>query len=212
MSRCRSRSAARAAVQSDLDTSYVCTVDRHGNAYSATPSDGVMRVSPVVPGTGLAPSPRGIQSRTDPAHPSCVAPGKRPRLTPNPAIIVREGKYVMPLGTPGGDLQTQAMLQTFLAMEVFGMDVQTAVDAPRVYSYSFPDSFAPHAYYPGLLRLEHPFPAATADALAALGHKIEYWPDDEWPRTGMCAIVADVETGMRHAAADFRRTCYALAG
>ena len=67
------------------DTSYCCAVDRWGNAFSATPSDGSGR-SPVVPGTGHRPSGRGSQSRPDPRHPAGVAPGKRPRLTPNPAI------------------------------------------------------------------------------------------------------------------------------
>ena len=78
-----------------------------------------MRKSPVVPGTGLFPSGRGNQSRTDPNHPSSIEPGKRPRLTPTPALAIRPGEEIMPFGTPGGDLQTQAMLQTFLNMHVF---------------------------------------------------------------------------------------------
>jgi gamma-glutamyltranspeptidase/glutathione hydrolase len=207
----RHAASATGAPQPDLDTSYVCAVDRHGNAFSATPSDGVMRVAPVVPGTGLAPSPRGIQSRVEPDHPSCIAPGKRPRLTPNPAIAIGDDGWVMPFGTPGGDLQTQAMLQSLLNIAVFGMDLQAAIDAPRAYSYSFPDSFAPHSYYPGMLRLEHPFDPEVARELAALGHKVEWWPGDEWPRTGICAIRADRRAGTVHAAADFRRTGSALA-
>ena len=130
-----------------------------------------MRKSPVVPGTGLPLSPRGIQSRVDPAHPSSVAPGKRPRLTPNPAIAIKPGAFVMPFGTPGGDLQVQAMTQVFLNMMAFGMDAQRAVEEPRVYSYSFPDSFAPHAYYPGLLRVEDGVPGETVTELDRLGHK-----------------------------------------
>ena len=68
-----------------------------------------------------------------------MAPGKRPRLTPNPAIAIKPGAFVMPFGTPGGDLQVQAMTQVFLNMMAFGMDAQRAVEEPRVYSYSFPD-------------------------------------------------------------------------
>src|SRR5256885_2065971 len=67
------------------DTSYVCAADRWGNLFSATPSDGSYG-SPMVPGTGLIPSSRGSQSRPQPRHPARVAPGKRPRLTPNPAL------------------------------------------------------------------------------------------------------------------------------
>ena len=76
-----------------LYTSYVCAVDRHGNAFSATTSD-ISSDTPVIPGTGLCPSLRGSQSWIDPRHPSCVAPGKRPRLTPNPALAVDDGTLI----------------------------------------------------------------------------------------------------------------------
>ena len=63
------------------DTSYLCVIDREGNAFSATPSD-VIGATPIVPGLGYLVSGRGPQSWLDPDHPSSVAPGKRPRLTP----------------------------------------------------------------------------------------------------------------------------------
>ncbi|HYF08001.1 MAG TPA: gamma-glutamyltransferase, partial [Acetobacteraceae bacterium] len=88
------------------DTSYACAVDRWGNVVSATPSDTSYE-SEVIPGLGFVPSSRGSQSWADPAHPSCVRPGKRPRLTPNPAMAMRPGEFVMPFGGPGGDLQPQ---------------------------------------------------------------------------------------------------------
>ena len=93
----------------DLDTSFISVVDRFGNAFAATPSDGCT-TSPVIPGLGFVASPRGNQSWTAPDHPSAIAPGKRPRLTPNPAIAVRDGEFVMPFGTPGHDTQVQVML------------------------------------------------------------------------------------------------------
>src|SRR5215471_18586977 len=77
------------------DTSYVCVADRYGNLFSATPSDGSYG-SPVVPGTGLIPSNRGSQSRPDPRHPAGVAPGKRPRLTPNPALAIKGRDQFLP--------------------------------------------------------------------------------------------------------------------
>lgn len=76
-----SASRTRSDATIEPDTSYCCAVDRWGNAMSATPSDGSWR-SPVIPGLGIVPSARGTQSRPDPSHPSGVAPGKRPRLTP----------------------------------------------------------------------------------------------------------------------------------
>ncbi len=53
--------------------------------------------------------------------PSVLAPGKRPRLTPNPAIAIRDGRWVMPIGSPGNDVQPQAMVQVLLNMVQFGM-------------------------------------------------------------------------------------------
>jgi gamma-glutamyltranspeptidase/glutathione hydrolase len=93
----------RAAPAGARDTSYICVADRHGNVFSATPSDSSYDME-VVPGTGLCPSQRGSQNWGDPAHTSCVAPGKRPRLTPNPALAVLPDGSVMPFGSPGGDV------------------------------------------------------------------------------------------------------------
>lgn len=193
-----------------LDTSYLCVVDAKGNVFSATPSDGSYNGG-VVPGTGMNVSSRGVQSWTDPDHPSSIAPGKRPRLTPNPAIGVRgNGKAFLPLGTPGGDVQTQAMAQTFANVAIFGMGPQEAVEQPRFASYSFPSSFEPHDYHPGLLRIEGKMDAATGKALAARGHRVERWPERTWLAGSICMILDDRETGMKAAAADPRRMAYAL--
>ena len=185
------------------DTSYVCAVDRHGNVFSATPSD-VSRETVVIPGTGLCPSSRGSQSFAVRDHPSAPAPGKRPRLTPNPAMV-RIGNTFMPFGTPGGDVQTQAMAQVLLNLVVFGMDLQSAIDAPRFASYSFPSSFEPHDDHPGLLKLERLIPDATAEALRGLGHRVEMWPEQTWLAGGVCAVVANRDRGLLLGAADPRR-------
>ena len=192
------------------DTTYVCVVDREGNAVSITPSDGDARRSPVVPGFGSVVSPRGNQSFTDPEHPASVAPGKRPRLTPNPSMAIREGRIVMPFGSPGGDLQTQVMLQALLNIAVFGMDPQTAVEAPRFASLGFPDSFSPHAYRPGLAKLERPIAKKTKDALQAKGHLVEWWPDGPVSGTGVSLIAFDKDEGILTGAADHRRPSAAI--
>jgi gamma-glutamyltranspeptidase / glutathione hydrolase len=191
------------------DTSYVCVADRHGNLFSATPSDGSYG-SPVVPGTGLIPSNRGSQSRPDPRHPSGVAPGKRPRLTPNPALAVKGRDQFLPFGTPGGDVQTQAMLQVLLNLFVFGNDVQSAIEAPRFATYSFPSSFAPFDYYPGRLAVEGRIPEAVIGELARRGHEIQRWPEWIWTAGSVCAILADRRRGVLEAGADPRRASYAI--
>ena len=201
--------AAEGPVAAAHDTSYVCAIDAEGNVFSATPSD-VSFDTPVIPGTGLCPSSRGSQSWVDPAHASSVAPGKRPRLTPNPALAMGEGGFVMPFGTPGGDVQIQAMLQAFVNIVVHGMNPQAAVEAPRFATMSFPNSFEPHDYHPNRLMLEARIPDAAGDALAAWGHGVEWWPEWAWPAGAMCVLVQDIERGTISAGADPRRPAYAL--
>ncbi len=190
------------------DTSFVCVTDRHGNAFAATPSD-TSYDSVMIPGTGLCPSSRGSQGYTAPGHPGLVAPGRRPRLTCNPALAIRPGQWVMPFGTPGGDVQVQAMLQVFLNRAVFGMDPQAAVEAPRFASYSFPGAFQPHDYFPARLTLEGRFAPAFDAILAARGHQVTRWPDWTWLAGAVCLIQADLSTGIHAGAADPRRTSYA---
>ncbi|WP_207447736.1 gamma-glutamyltransferase family protein [Roseomonas marmotae] len=192
------------------DTSYVAVVDAEGNAFSATPSDGTYN-GPIIPGLGIIASGRGTQSRPDPAHPCGVGPGKRPRLTPNPAMVVKRDGGVMPFGTPGGDVQVQAMLQVLLNHLHFGMDLQEAIEAPRVATYSFPSSFAPYDYFPARLAVESRIPATVREALRARGHDIKDWPDWTWLAGSVEAVSSDPATGLRLAGADPRRPAYAVA-
>jgi gamma-glutamyltranspeptidase/glutathione hydrolase len=190
------------------DTSYICVVDSEGNAFSATPSD-VSYDTPVIPGTGLCPSSRGSQSWADAAHPSAVAPGKGPRLTPNPALAMRGGEFVMPFGTPGGDVQCQAMLQLLLNILLFDMNPQAAVEAPRFASYSFPNSFAPHDACPGRLNLEGRIAPDVQAALTARGHDVHIWPDWSPLAGALCVIYQDLGRATLAGAADPRRPAMA---
>jgi gamma-glutamyltranspeptidase/glutathione hydrolase len=190
------------------DTSYICVTDQWGSFFSATPSD-MSFDTPLIPGTGLAVSSRGSQSWAVPGHPSCIEGGKRPRLTPTGCLILREGKPWMILGTPGGDVQCQTNLQVLFNVLLFGMDPQEAVEAPRFAAFCFPDSFYPHAYNKGILRLEARISRDTAAALSAFGHRVRLWPDWSWKAGGACLIVRDgaIMTG----GADPRRECCAMA-
>ncbi len=191
------------------DTSYACVIDCWGNAFSATPSDS-FGTSPIVPGLGFIVSSRGSQTWLDPEHPSALAPGKRPRLTPNPALAMRDGKPLMPFGTPGGDVQPQSMVQLFLNVFEFGMDVQQAVEAPRFSTWSFPNSFWPHAYHPGLVGVEGRMDSQVVGELSRMGHKVDVW-DDFTPRMGcLCAVQADRRRGGLSGGADPRRDGYAM--
>jgi gamma-glutamyltranspeptidase / glutathione hydrolase len=187
-----------------LDTSYICVVDGAGNAFSATPSDAAAS-GPIIPGLGFVPSTRGSQSWTDPSVPAVLAPGKRPRLTPSPVIARKPGEWIMPMGSPGNDVQVQAMLQALLNIVVWGMPPQQAVEEPRFATFSYPRSSAPHAYDPGLLKLEGRIPAQTQEALQSLGHGVSRWPDWEWRAGAVCTIFADLRRGTMEGGSDPRR-------
>lgn len=192
------------------DTSIVAVVDREGNAICCTPSDTSWD-TPVVPGTGLAISSRGQQSWAVHGHPSCLAPGKRPRLTPNPCFIECEDEWFMPFGTPGGDQQVQANAQVLLSHLHFGMPLQEAIEAPRLITHSHPDSFAPHASSPGRLTIEGRVAEEVSDDLSERGHKVERLADWTHAVAGICAVKRDHKTGRIEGAADPRRMSRAIA-
>jgi len=190
-------------------TSYFGVIDRKGNLFSCIPSEGA-KSGPVVPGTGMALSWRGFQSKTEPGHPAVLGSHRRPRLTPCPSLVLKDGEPVMVLGGYGGDHIPQGTLQVFLNMVEFGFDPQEAVEAPRFYSYSFPNSQYPSAYNPGLLRAEQRIGADVLQTLRALGHSVEPHPD--WWE-GAClygAITRDPVSGVLQGGADPRGEAYAV--
>ncbi len=196
--------AARASGVREQDTSYTCTVDRWGNAFSATPSDGVGGCK-VIPGLGFTLSARGTQSWLEPDHASSLQPWKRPRLTPNPAIAFKRGKLLMPFGAPGGDAQCPAMLQMLLNIVEFGMEPQAAVEQPRFTSWNFPNSFWPHEYLPGRLSVEDTLPEDTVRELGRRGHDVEVLSDAGAVTGSLKGVVVDQESGVLRGAADPRR-------
>ncbi len=200
------------------DTTYLCCVDGRGEAFSAMPSDTVDG-GPLVPGLGILVSPRGVQSRLDPAHPAAIGPGKRPRLTPAPAIALQPAAdgdgATLAFGCPGGDVILQGMLQAFLNRTVFGLTPQQAVEAPRVATFSFPSSFYPYVEAPGMVTVEDRIREVVRRDLAARGHDVTVWPPFEFD-AGAVSLALDLEPPgpagrVLAAAADPRRTSYALA-
>ena len=201
--------ASDAPLKPPPDTSIVCVIDGEGNGLCATPSDTSWD-TPVVPGMGFAVSSRGAQSWAVRDHPSCLAPGKRPRLTPSPCFVLSPGRWIMPFGTPGGDIQIQANLQSLFNHLAFGMQIQDAVEAPRLATHSHPDTFAPHTAHPGLLAVEGRIDETTCDRLAARGHRVERLADWTHWTGGVCAVRKDLATGEIEAAADPRRWSRAM--
>jgi gamma-glutamyltranspeptidase/glutathione hydrolase len=192
------------------DTSYLAIVDREGNVVSFTPSLHTAFGTGVVMGElGFSFNCRGDYFSLLEGHANALEPGKRPRSTLQSTLVLRQGRPVMALGSPGGDDQCLRTMQTLLNIVEFGMNVQQAIEAPRWTTRSFPASPFPHVMYPGDLGLEERIPEAVRKALEAKGHKVRV--AGPWSLGSNAAIVLDPSTGVLSAGADPRCDAYALA-
>jgi gamma-glutamyltranspeptidase/glutathione hydrolase len=191
------------------DTTCVNVIDKNGNMFSATPS-GAWLPAVVAGDTGVLMGQRLQAALTDPNSPNVVAPGKRPRITLTPTLILKDGQPFMILSTPGGDNQDQALLQVLLNIIEFGMNPQEAVEAPRFDTQHYISSFDNHEYLPGVLNVESRIPAEVIKELGARGHKIKTqtpWGTGSSPTV----IMYDVKSGVISGGADPRRGRYAVA-
>jgi gamma-glutamyltranspeptidase/glutathione hydrolase len=183
------------------DTTCVDVVDRAGNVFSATPS-GAWLPSVIAGDTGIPFGTRLQSLLTTPGHPNCLAPGKRPRVTLSPTMVLKDGKPYLAISTPGGDNQDQALLQVMLNIIEFGMSPQEAVEVPRFQTEHFYSSFAGHEFNAGKLNLESRIAPATAEKLKELGHRVSV--TGEWSNAS-APVVIMISGGALHGAADPRR-------
>jgi gamma-glutamyltranspeptidase/glutathione hydrolase len=191
------------------DTTCVNAVDKDGNMFSATPS-GAWLPAVVAGDTGVLMGQRLQSSLTDPNSPNVVAPGKRPRITLTPTIVLKNGEPFMVLSTPGGDNQDQALLQVLLNIIEFGMNPQEAVEAPRFDTQHYVSSFDDHEFLPGSLSVESRVGLKTIQELSEKGHKVKV--QGEWGTLSSPTVITyDPKTGVAAAGADPRRSRYAVA-
>ena len=184
--------------------------DAEGNVFSATPSGGWFRHSPILEGLGFVLGTRGQAFWLDPDKANRLEPRKRPRTTLTPSLAVRDGKPYLAWGTPGGDAQDQVNLQFLLNVVDFGMDIQAAIDAPYFLIYDFPSSFQGHGSRPGSMRLENRLPGEVFSALREMGHNAR--PAGPWSAGDATALMVDSARGVLFGAASPRRDkSYALA-
>ncbi|HET7182138.1 MAG TPA: gamma-glutamyltransferase, partial [Candidatus Limnocylindrales bacterium] len=185
------------------DTTHVDVIDAEGNLFTATPSGGWLQSSPVVPGLGFPLGTRLQQLNLVEGHPNALEPGKRPRTTLTPTLVLRAGgEPHMVFGTQGADSQDQWTLQVFLNVVDFGLSVQEALDAPLFHSTAFPNSFYPHDMEVAGLALEGRIPAATIDTLRSMGHAVTVGGDWEFGQVTAARITP--ETGLLEAGASPR--------
>lgn len=155
------------------DTTCINSIDKDGILFSATPS-GAALPSVIAGDTGIPLTQRAQSFYLIEGHPNDIAPGKRPRVTLSPTLVLDAGKPYMAFSTPGGDNQDQSLVQIFLNVVEFGMNAQEAVAAPRFQSRHLVSSFDNHAMNPGSLLLDERFGRPVALALKARGHRVEF--------------------------------------
>ncbi|MET9281574.1 gamma-glutamyltransferase [Streptomyces anthocyanicus] len=184
------------------DTCHLDVVDRWGNIVSATPSGGWLQSSPAVPELGFALGTRLQMTWLDPAAPSRLAPGRRPRTTLTPTLLLRDGNPVAALGTPGGDQQDQWQLIYLVRTLALGMDPQEAIDAPAFHTTAVPSSFWPRTWTPGGLVIEERAGGAVVEELRARGHAVTV--SGPWSQGRLSVVTRDPDSGVLRAAANPR--------
>lgn len=191
------------------DTTCVNVIDKDGNVFSATPS-GAWLPAVVAGDTGVLMGQRLQSFLLEENHPNMLMPGKRPRITLTPTLVMKDGKPFLALSTPGGDNQDQSLIQVLFNIIEFGMNVQEAVEAPRFQTLHFVSSFDDHRFNPGVLNVEDRAGQETMDQLKARGHKVERhaaWANPSAPTV----ILFRVDSGVIEGGADPRRGRYAVA-
>lgn len=184
------------------DTCHVDVVDAAGNIISATPSGGWLSSSPAIPELGFCLGTRLQMCWLEPGLPSSLAPGRRPRTTLSPTLVLRGGEPVLACGTPGGDQQDQWQLLFLLRHLLLGQDLQEAIDAPAWHTTAFPSSFYPRDTVPAGLVVESRVGQPVVDALHQRGHDVTV--SEPWSLGRMCAVARDPDSGVLSAAAEPR--------
>jgi gamma-glutamyltranspeptidase/glutathione hydrolase len=174
-------------------TTSIQAADEEGWVVSITPSGGWIPAF-IAGSTGIGLSQR-MQSfvLTESMNPfNVVRPGQRPRATLTPSIALKDGKPYLAFSVQGGDTQDQNLLQFFLNMVEFDMNVQQAAEAHNITSYQMQSSFGAHKAEPGRLALTHKIPEWVSDELSKMGYSVETVDRTYSPIT---AIYFDRETG-----------------
>jgi len=156
-------------------TTSIQAADEEGWVVSVTPSGGW--VPAVIAGkTGMGMSQRMQAFVLDEAECpfNVVRPGQRPRSTLTPGLALKDGRPYLSFAVQGGDTQDQNLLQFFLDVVEFGMNVQEATEAPNINSYQMHSSFGTHEKVPGRLLVADSVPVWVRKELTGMGYTLEF--------------------------------------
>jgi gamma-glutamyltranspeptidase/glutathione hydrolase len=163
-------------------TTSIQAADKEGWVVSVTPSGAW--IPPVIAGeTGVALSQRAQSFVLSPEENpfNVIRPGQRPRATLTPGMALKDGRPYLSFAVQGGDTQDQNLLQFFLNMVEFGMNVQEACEAANITSYQMRSSFGDHTVEPGRLTLHQSVPEWVRDVLEDMGYSISVRPKTSGP-------------------------------
>lgn len=174
-------------------TTSIQTADANGWVVSVTPSGGWVPAT-IAGDTGIGMSQRMqsfvVDKRQNPFN--VVQPGQRPRATLTPGMALKGDKPWLSFAVQGGDIQDQVLLQFFLGIVEFGMNVQEATEAPYFWSYQLRNSFGDHRAEPGKVLLNEQTPAWVRKKLEDMGYLPNYRDKTSGP---INAIMLDHEQG-----------------
>jgi len=190
-------------------TTSVQAADAEGWVVSVTPSGGW--IPAVIAGrTGVGLSQRAQQFVIDEADGpyNVIEPGKRPRVTLTPTLALKEGKPYLCFSVQGGDSQDQNLLQYFLNMVEFGMNVQQATEAPNINSFQMRSSFGAHEIRPGRVLLANSTTKEVRDELTKMGYTLTFQERTSGPIT---AIYFDRKNGSMWGGASTHGDDYGIA-
>ena len=160
-------------------TTTCAVADRSGNVVAATPSANVYHAGGMVGPTGVSYGNRLRSLNTTPGHPNCIQPGKRPRITLTPTLVLKDGAPILAISVAGGDLQDQATMNVLLNFVEFGLLPEAAVTAPRFATAHHEDSFDPHPNREetfrgaGSLTINESVSENIREELASRGHQVK---------------------------------------
>ena len=154
-------------------TTSIQAVDEEGWVVSVTPSGGwIPAVIAGRTGVGLSQRAQSFVLYEEENPYNVVEPGKRPRATLTPGIAMKDGRPFLSFAVQGGDAQDQNLLQLFLNMVEWGMNVQEAAEAPNINSYQMRGSFGQHESSPGRLLVQEETSPWVREALRQMGYRI----------------------------------------
>ncbi|NWG12483.1 MAG: gamma-glutamyltransferase, partial [Acidobacteria bacterium] len=169
------RNVEESPARLQLGTTSIQAADEEGWVVSITPSGGWVPAF-IAGQSGIGMSQRMQSFVLDPAENpfNVVDPGKRPRATLTPALALKDGRPYLSFAVQGGDTQDQNLLQFFLNVVEFSMNVQQAAEAANITSYQMFDSFDQHVIQPGRLTLNEAVPSWVREDLRKKGYRLDF--------------------------------------